>query len=321
MDKRLDSFIEFIKSEYKGQPALFVGNGINLLSQRLDWSTLLKNLVTSNNLGINVNSSKSYPLLFEEILFSLGGNFRTDLKSLKVQIADELKKIQFNNIHSKLTQLKITEYLTTNYDYTLQQSLSSNYYPTDKSTDERTHSLHRSRFVKGNCFWHLHGEIYGGYNGDIIHLEKSILIGNEQYSDYQNTIYNFIRDDNGRVANPTSRKSSKREKDQNKKDSWVYRFFYFDLHIAGFGFDFNEHHLWWLLNFRARLKKEYGIGNIPNKIFYYYPNFDYNSVLPKLQLMEALGVATGPINGVVGTNNNNYLSFWDELINKELNTL
>lgn len=51
----------------------------------------------------------------------------------------------------------------------------------------------------------------------------------------------------------------------------LFFFFSNNIHIVGFGFDFSESHLWWLLQKRKAYKHD-GI-EIKNEIFYYIPKF------------------------------------------------
>ena len=67
--------------------------------------------------------------------------------------------------------------------------------------------------------------------------------------------------------------------------SWVELFFRTNLYIIGFGMDFSEIDIWWLLNKRARFMLE--IPEINNRITYLF-NHDYENEEEKPALFAAL---------------------------------
>lgn len=74
--------------------------------------------------------------------------------------------------------------------------------------------------------------------------------------------------------------------------SWADVFFMTDLHIIGFGLDFAELDIWWLLNRRIRLNKDYD-NPVKNKIYYYVtdPITTINGqMMQKLQLLKEYDV-------------------------------
>lgn len=295
-----------LESFYTGKRALLLGNGINLLSNATSWEDLLRSISEEMQVDVQINRNKSYPLIFEEILFRCPGDFLTNLRRLKELIALQYQNLIVNEFHNQIMQLNVEHYLSTNYDYSLERVFNPNFNQTSGNTTEWKYSLFRVNIPQEKKrIWHIHGELNDGVVGETRYAEETIMIGNEHYGDYHRKVHEFIKPPGG-IINGLN----------NEKDSWVKKFFTHDLHIIGLGFDFSETHLWWLLNYRARIKKEY--GSIPNKIYFHFPSFNRDSYSSKNQLFEALDVIPEPT--VVQRYNeaNKYHRYWEKLINRTL---
>ena len=84
-----------LEDNYMRRPAILVGNGINLLSDNRSWETLLRNISEQFQINVRINNEKSFPLIFEELIFRSMGDYQETLDSFKSQISDEL--IGLNN--------------------------------------------------------------------------------------------------------------------------------------------------------------------------------------------------------------------------------
>lgn len=275
---------------YKGEKAVLLGNGFNLISSDISWGNILKNLKDSFRLEkIEINDSKSYPLIFEEILFSLkGDDFELNLKLLKENIATSCAVLKPNEFHERLIQSKVNEIITTNYDYSLERCTLP-YFNGLKATNNRPpwkYSLSRYHNINNKRIWHIHGELNNGYlgKGTDRYPEQSIMIGNEHYADYFRKIHESLKD---------HQKKDLVERLINMEDNWTKLFFTHDIHIIGLNLSFSENHIWWLLNFRARLIKS-GYS-IQNKIHYHYAEFNKKASKNTLDILQALNVKCIPI--------------------------
>ena len=114
--------------------------------------------------------------------------------------------------------------------------------------------------------WKIHGDV---------HSPKSIMLGLDHYCGSIGKIDSYIKgqyalNNNVKVSSMEDKlKSYSDDKGSNNKLdflSWVELMFFSNIHIVGFGMDFSETDLWWVLNKRARLSKEF---KVPNKIYYY----------------------------------------------------
>lgn len=303
--ERLEKY-KVLKSFYSEKPAILLGNGINLLSDNRSWKTLLRNLSEQFQINVRINKEKAFPLIFEELLFRSIREYQETLDSFKLQINNELIGLTNNEYHDRLMKIKCSEYLTTNYDYSLERVYESNFDRSNRNSRETKYSIYRHNIIgEDNKIWHIHGELNHGIKRDSLH--ESIMIGNEHYGDYHRRVHEILKPPGSILAAL-----------ENERDSWPKRFFTHDIHIVGLSLDYSETHLWWILNYRARLQKEF--GQLPNKIFYHYPSFSEERNRSKNELFSALNVIPTPT--VVQTiDDDKYKRFWDILLSRTLQNL
>ena len=73
--------------------------------------------------------------------------------------------------------------------------------------------------------------------------------------------------------------------------SWLDVFFSRDVHIVGLGLDFVEIHLWWLLTYLARSRRQpQKTMRYSQQVHYYLPSFLEDATADRLRLLRALGV-------------------------------
>lgn len=272
-----------IKNFYdKEDRVLFLGNGINLIGKSPGWGDLLKNLDDKFNVGINLKD-KTYPLIFEELAFKIRkySFVEHNIELLKSEIGAICRKIKPNDFHQDLvSKCGYNQFITTNYDYCIENTLSK-YFDSSKGKNlkNRKYSTRRFNIVNEKKIWHIHGEIDNGLRGKIFRREESILIGNEHYNDYLSKIHKLCKGDNGEGLAKMI---------QNSKENWVHLFFTRDIDIVGFGMNYSEAHLWFILNFRARLKRKG--ASISNKIKFIEPKFNMTKKNSLYSLLKTLDV-------------------------------
>lgn len=103
------------------------------------------------------------------------------------------------------------------------------------------------------------------------------------------------------VAKCNTPMEDKIEKNQFDGISWAELFFNSNVYIAGFGMDYAEIDLWWLINQRARMKYVKNVQNLNNKIcFLYHPIYDNPAQQPevksRIKMLECFDVECKPIN-------------------------
>ncbi len=262
---------------------LLLGNGINRIDNNYSWNNLMDDLLIFAKMKDSISvDDKPFPMLYEEIYLRWSAEFQHPERIIKKEIADLMRHIRSNDLHRVAMKLKLDEILTTNYDYNLESVTSGGIksaalVPPVKGSK---YALMRKRKAGSKVVWHIHGES---------HAPGSILLGYEQYAGYLQTIRNYMIlgiEYTDLKLPPLNRRL--REGDTTIM-TWVDHFFLSDVFILGLNMDFVEIHLWWLLDFRARLKKDVR-HFIDNKITYIYPATETAWIKPRIDLLCACGV-------------------------------
>ncbi len=264
--------------------ALLIGNDINNISSGYEWSELLKELIQYVGAQNKIqNLDEQFPLFYEEICtFALSNNTVTETE-IKKFISDKVQKIDPNPIHKKLTRLDVSEILTTNYEFTLERSISNKSkidFKNEGIVAENRYSVFRNHKVNNKRFWHIQGDA---------HNSNTITLGYEHYSGYLQSMRNYVvSGTRGSYKKIKLGPLTKRLINNPNEEiiSWIDLVFNHDIHIVGLGLDFVEIHLWWLLTFRARAKYKKKILH-SNKIYYYYPLQRESIDKTKLRLLKA----------------------------------
>lgn len=266
--------------------ALLIGNDINNISEGNSWADLLENLKQAFHVDINFNDDKPFPLAYEEFYFkAIEHNGYNELE-IKKFISKQVNTIQSNVLHEKISALNVEHILTTNYDLCFEHAAG---IPTSRCKNkgvvkEAKFNLFRKYLAGDKSIWHIHGAA-NHYN--------SITLGYEHYSGYLQHMRNYV------ISGTQKTYTSKRfpslvrrlQNGEVNYDSWVDFFFTHNIHIFGFGLDFVETDLWWLLTFRrkAMLEKKSHFG-VYNTIIYYIPDLYVATSASKLDVLKSVGV-------------------------------
>lgn len=264
--------------------SLLFGNGINLaIGGFPQWTDLL-----DKNSNLDSESTIPYPLQFEESISSSEDVLKDDYKR-KQQIQEDLinivDKVLVENskldLLEEMRKLRFDNYLTTNFDnlfyrYLLQQGVVC----TSPSKSGNLYSLTRRYNMRDGdhlfSFWTIHGNIdyvpsmilgYNHYCGNVGKMTSFLKGDNYEYTVIEDGkfIKKLLTSKDSMISRLKIGKLSIR-----KLRTWVDLFFTTNVHIIGLGMGFDEIDLWWLLNFRERLKKDPRFSNqIQNDIYYY----------------------------------------------------
>lgn len=267
---------------------IFYGNGLNLLNKAcLSWKDLLKQIA-----GKQIEDSTHYSLMYERLIllkqYSTNFNLITENGDhictesgdsiigteitediIKADIANKLKEYGSNKYYNKLIDFPVKNFITTNYDNTLEETFKENGYSSKHSRDETKYSLLRHTRVSSKSdvktIWQMHGEINN---------PQTIMLGLDHYCGAIHNMYDYINSHNKYNESHSIKEKMKIKLNPDIK-SWIDLFFFSNVHIIGFSFDFSEIDLWWLLTLRAKYLHEYfaedHVANNykGNKIFYY----------------------------------------------------
>ena len=266
--------------------ALLVGNDINNITQGNSWADLLDNLKSRFDVDIEFRDDKPFPLAYEEFYFkAIEHNGYTEL-DIKKFISQQVNVIKSNALHEQICALNVEHILTTNYDLCFEQALGL----TEKQCKnagiikESKFNLFRKYEAKNKSIWHIHGAA-NHYN--------SITLGFEHYSGYMQHMRNYViaGTQNTYKKQKFSSLVKRLRNNEVNYDSWGDLFFTHNIHIFGFGLDFVETDLWWLLTFRrkAMLEKR-KLFDVYNTIHYYISEKYVLTSKSKLEVLQSVGV-------------------------------
>ena len=270
--------------------SLLVGNGINNINPGFSWGDLIDELTAECKVTIMSRDDKPFPLVFEEIYLNSipTGMVRSESlnleKKLKGIVAKFSKRINPYGIHRSICESNASHILTTNYDFSLQKSIRSEFNgeSNDGVIKERKFNLFRKYIeIEGKTFWHIHGAMSE---------PESITLGYENYIGYSQRLRDYVVNGTDNSYKKKTFIPIERSIIKNKSlnlDSWVDLFFEHNVHIFGLGLSFVEIDLWWLLNYRGRLKS---VGVVKNEVTYYCRENDVDENKSKFELLKAFGV-------------------------------
>ena len=283
---------------------LLVGNDINNISNSTSWENLLDRIIKICGNNITISKDKPFPILYEEIYLKGIKTKNINEYELKSEIAKIVGDIEPNEIHHKLIELPIENYITTNYDYALEKVLLK-----DKPTHtirntgiikETKYSVFRHNSIDNNTFWHVHGEN---------NIPNSITLGFEHYGGQLQQFRNYtVTGTKYKNKNIRSKSLHRRIKENDlNNQSWIDLMFLDEIHILGLGLGFEETDLWWLLTNRVRFQNEKK-GNKKNRIIYYSP-LKYKST-SKDDIMKAYDI------DIIYIDKKNTLDYYNEAIRR-----
>lgn len=250
---------------------IFIGNGLNRISYGNSWQELVHaigkdgNCFIPNTVQFNAKAIKQRGYKIRSM-----NTLKEIEKDLKTHIINEMRKYKPIDMHHSLIDLHPDHIITTNYDRVINISIQeTDKYTKMRSSDnyqEQKYSLRRCcQYMlspKNLTVWNIHGEI------DYI---NSIMLGYDHYCDTIGKIDDYI---NGKYKyNKRLMQSmsiyNKIETEKLKVLSWIDLFFFSDIHIIGFGMDYSELDLWYVLMKRKMIQVELGMDKVNNRIFYY----------------------------------------------------
>lgn len=263
---------------------LLVGNGLNRAGGGRSWEDLLVGLSqlsaeappAGRGAGgqggrgrgrakaaapYEVDLEKPLPLLYEELLQrSPAAGTKLDRAFLSA-IQAHFATPEPSPLHEAVFTTGIRHILTTNYDRTLEAAGARRGLQAVSGRGlvrETRYSLFRRSDVGAHVLWHIHGEVSS---------RDSIMLGYDHYAGCLQAIRQYVTGRSTYKEYNRGALAARLVRGLDGIDSWLDLFFATDVHIVGFGLEFEEMHLWWLLTCRARLLK--GGLEIPGNVTYY----------------------------------------------------
>lgn len=281
---------------------LFLGNGINRLSNGYSWEDLIASLQRLVEEPGVFSEQVPFPMRFEYLYLVGNEKFKYDEQYLIDEVINGIMKIKTTPIHDLLQNTTYTDIVTTNYDYLIEDGLGKrgqgfSFYKTeyadqDETLDAKSKKLNKNRekryrlYTKNECFgtnvWHIHGEV---------NYPKTMVLGYEYYLAVVGKIQEHINNMNKKDA----------------KKSWIDLLLSENVDFIGYQLDYSESTIWFVLNYRAR---EIAEGKIEkNKIVYHVLSQNMDS--SKRRILNAYYI------DVVEYNTDSYESMYTEFFRKQ----
>jgi hypothetical protein len=288
---------------------LFIGNGPNrLYGQSNSWEQLLLDLAEhAGKSGIikHLIRYKPLSLVFEEICVLSQRISRISELEIKRKAAKLVKNIPSNEMHQRIVYSGVKHIITTNYDYNI-ESKSEDKHVKANVRKETKYSLFRRRKVGTQYVWHIHGEA---------NFPNTLTMGHEQFSGSLQKIRSYTTSSKKkRFPERSPFIDGNPHFDTSNDYAWVDVFLRDDVYILGFGLDYTEIDIWWLLSYKERLKlfKGYSVGKTE---YYEFYNGDMDKEdEAKLSILKSLGVNVHAIE-VDGNYEKAYDGFFDSISN------
>ncbi len=258
---------------------LFLGNGINRLTNfGVGWNDVISDLAREVG-GEELLKHKEYvpfTLIYEGFSSKKLENSKRGITPLKEKVASLLSKMVSNPYHKRIMNLDINHIITSNYDYSLENSVSD-ISEFEFFRNETRYSVFRRVKVANSNIWHIHGEVkkpatitlgHEQYSGQLEHLRKHLT--SKKKSPFRMRRYNFEKSDS--------------------RYSWGDVFLRDEIHVVGFSLDYSEVDIWWLLTFKAQYEARYHIKCGPTIFYYWSSDSEKEKDKGKIELLKSLNV-------------------------------
>lgn len=265
---------------------LFLGNGLIRSFGGQSWDNLIKLIAVREDLPDKL----CCPFPLQAILATndhISAATKQYSKKFWGEVGPELQK-QLQSLIS----IQFDDIITTNYSYEIEsaalgvKTVSGTYLSKICKNQEEGKKVEPKYLIQScqvipygehdNRIWHIHGEA---------RKPNSMILGHYYYATLLHRIMDYI--------DKNSRHYSYRQQNGKKQpiQSWLDSFILGDVYILGFGMDFSELDIWWLLN---RKKREMAVHG---RVYYYEPGGDsFNEKVELLKLLDVevihCGVAT-----------------------------
>lgn len=246
---------------------LFIGNGLNrCLESSISWGNLLEDI--ANEFGIETFSDIPLPLEFERLInekFKKDKSINQDIFDIvKRKIANKVSNISLPEtaIHREIKKIKINSIITTNYDLLLEKVFDID--SVAKVDSKKKYLMEKIASKEKVDFFHPHG---------FIEAPSTMCLG---YEHYMGMVEHIRPKVNSKRINDNEEKLKNIERILRKYDEsngyWMEKFYTDNLFIFGFGLDFCESDIWWVLTHRASLffRNDNNIREVLNNNVFYY---------------------------------------------------
>ncbi len=284
---------------------ILLGNGINrvdISDSKESWEEFLKDIATDDFKG-RLGDIEDMPYPLRPIVVT-GDNIKAQLEKKAIKLLPHGLSKEYSEFIRGFTDLPFDAILTTNYTYELEQSILPGF-----SCDFKRPSKYRKTSIDGNklneqlgifkyfslpvndknsMVWHIHGEAA---------RPNSMVLGHYYYGNLLSVIQQ-------RIPHILSSLSISTKKDISfQPKSWIDYFMLGNVYIVGFGMEFSEMDIWWMVNCKRRRFYDFG------KIVYYEPKCNETQNRSKCELARAYKIEMPDLEF-----DGNYMKYYDCVI-------
>ena len=286
------------EKQLKTPQVLLLGNGLNRAYQGTGWGELIESIWTNKRIASQGVHDAPFPL---QAVIATDDSLNKKLKEKPDAFYGGESIDEIRAPIEQLLDIRFDHILTTNYSYEIERVACPSVgrdgkyckklmtHTNARNTAESKYLLHTYNQIpyKGfvNKIWHIHGEI---------RKPQSVVLGHYYYG---NLLGRYIAELDKRKYGQELRQKKHMPPIMN---SWIDAFIMGDVYVLGFGYDFSELDMWWLLNRKKREKARHG------KVIFYEPSFGQEL---KLSLLDTYSVQIQ--NMGFRTENPDYKAFYE----------
>lgn len=264
---------------------LLLGNGLNRTYGGNSWTDLMKRISVRDDLPEKLTCP--YPL---QAVLVTNDQVKRALELFKKDFFGSVTYELAEYLRSLLSA-GFDDILTTNYSYEIEAAAlyketvsetfliknQRNVLDGERAEPKYFLRTYHPALFEGheNRIWHIHGEA---------RKAESMILGHYNYATLLHRMIDFVN------QRGSTYQQNQREKTMQTIRGWIDSFILGDVYVLGFGMDFAEFDMWWLLNRKKREKALHG------RVYFYTPGdetFDEKEELLKQLDVEVIhcGVA------------------------------
>ena len=256
---------------------LLLGNGINRCFGGNSWQSLIKTIALRNDLPEEL----ACPLPLQAVL-ATNNRVNEAILNHKAELYGTVPPSLRAQMITLLS-MGFDDILTTNYSYELEAAAEGKSRITDSALRKNSANILDGQRVEQkyllrsyqrvscgqriNRVWHIHGEA---------RKPGSLILSQYSYAAQIHKMREFV------VERRDSYQRNQKQQKPQTVNGWLDSFLLGDVYILGFGMDYSETDIWWLLERKKRERAEHG------DVYYYTP--ESTGFQEKEELLTLLGV-------------------------------
>jgi len=256
---------------------LLLGNGINLLFEGESWKQLLIDISGDPHFS----SELPMPL---RVVLATNNHVDEGVKRIGEGMRGTVIKEEHRSILREILAYGFNDIITTNYSYELEIASTEKCAISNYALDKMRNTTQERKRVETRYLIHTYNEVtYNNHSNRIWHIHgearnpSGMVLGHYYYGNLLARIKEYVKLLDNRYLN------SEMLGEEPEIKSWIDSFILNEIYVLGFGFDFSEMDLWWLLERKNREKACHG------RVHFFCPEWEMD-IGEKVKLLKSYGV-------------------------------